>query len=87
MAIMRYEIFNNSEDDIDNLYLLDIVNNVEGNMYATIPSGESHVFYGDDIQAVEIQNRMRAKCIFLGIDYGKTGAYITVADNPPTPEE
>jgi hypothetical protein len=86
MARMKYEIFNNSGEDLNNFCLQDVVSDVEGDLYAGIPNGESHVFYGNDIHAVVIQRRMRDKCAFLGIDYGKTGAYITVSDYLPEPE-
>jgi hypothetical protein len=86
MATNQYEIFNNSGEDLSNFPLQDVVNGVEGDLYAQIPDGESYVFLGNDIHAVEIQRRMRDKCAFLGIDYGKTGAYITISDYIP-PEE
>lgn len=87
MAAAQYEIFNNSGEIIRKLYLLDIVTNIDGSQfYVTIEDSSSYVFQGDDVQAVDIQNRMRAKCAFLGVDYGKTGMYITIQVPPPSEE-
>ena len=87
MAEAQYEIFNNSGSKIK-IYLLDIVTSVEGSdYYAKINDGESYVFQGNDVQAIDIQRKMREKCAFLGIDYGKTGAYIVIQVPPPEEPE
>ena len=84
-----YTIHNNANEDIKGVCAWDIFTfgKIEGPVVINIKAGESQEFLGEDPDITGIYRRLKAKCAFLGLEYGKNGVYILIASVPPSEEE
>lgn len=82
-----YTISNNTDTGVSRLNLWDIfaVGHVDSPGYVDVPAGESVVLYGNDGDIVRITRAFKAKCAFLGLDYGKNDLMLYI--NQYVPEE
>ena len=79
-----YTVTNNTADMLVAFNFQSIASPLEGLQVAHIDAGESYAFYGNDFRFEKIFENMKARCAFLGLEYGSNGLHLDIATGPPT---
>jgi hypothetical protein len=79
-----YTVTNNTADMLVAFNFQNIASPLEGLQVADIAAETSHEFYGNDFRFEKIFENMRARCDFLGLEYGSNGLHLDIRTSPPT---